>query len=131
MKRYIKMKREKLSFFAEFVDYVEAELYKSGFKMMLCNTAKESNAEPEYLDMLRRHIMDGVITGVHSLDVDVYKGIQKPIVALDRYLGEMIPVVSVDHRMGGHLAAETLIANGCKQVLHFRGGGDECRIAVS
>ncbi len=108
-------------FFAEFVDYVEAELYKSGFKMMLCNTAKESNAEPEYLDMLRRHIMDGVITGVHSLDVDVYKGIQKPIVALDRYLGEMIPVVSVDHRMGGHLAAETLIANGCKQVLHLRG----------
>ncbi len=108
-------------FFSEFVDYAEAELYRYGFKMMLCNTEKESNAELEYLDMLRRHIVDGVITGVHSLDVEEYKKIHKPIVALDRYLGEDIPVVAVNHKEGGRLAAETLIANGCRKVLHFRG----------
>lgn len=108
-------------FFSEFVDYAEAELYRCGFKMMLCNTEKESNAELEYLDMLRCHIVDGVITGVHSLDVEEYKKIHKPIVALDRYLGEDIPVVAVNHREGGRLAAETLIANGCKKVLHFKG----------
>lgn len=108
-------------FFSEFVDFAEAELYRCGFKMMLCNTEKESNAELEYLDMLRRHIVDGVITGVHSLDVEVYKKIQKPIVALDRYLGENIPVVSVNHKKGGRLAAEALIANGCKKILHFKG----------
>lgn len=108
-------------FFAEFVDYVEAELYDAGFKMMLCNTVKEKNAELEYLDMLNRHIVDGVITGVHSLDVEEYQKIHKPIVALDRYLGEHIPVVAVDHKEGGRLAAETLIQNGCKKILHFRG----------
>ncbi len=108
-------------FFSEFVDYAEAELYRYGFKMMLCNTEKESNAEIEYLDMLRRHIVDGVITGVHSLDVEEYKKIEKPIVALDRYLGENIPVVSVNHKDGGRLAAETLISNGCKRILHFKG----------
>lgn len=108
-------------FFAEFVDYVEAQLYKAGFKMMLCNTVKASNAELEYLDMLNRHIVDGVITGVHSLDVEEYRKIHKPIVALDRYLGEHIPVVAVDHKEGGRLAAETLIENGCKKVLHFKG----------
>lgn len=108
-------------FFSEFVDYAEAELYRYEFKMMLCNTEKESNAELEYLDMLRRHIVDGVITGVHSLDVEEYKKIHKPIVALDRYLGEDIPVVSVNHKEGGRLAAETLIANGCKRILHFKG----------
>ena len=108
-------------FFAEFVDYVEGELYHAGFKMMLCNTAKEVNAEMEYLDMLNRHIVDGVITGVHSLDVEEYKKIQKPIVALDRYLGEHIPVVAVNHRNGGRLAAQTLIKNGCTKILHFKG----------
>ncbi len=108
-------------FFAEFVDYVEQGLYDAGFKMMLCNTEKESNAELEYLDMLNRHIVDGIITGVHSLDVEEYRKIHKPIVALDRYLGEDIPVVAVDHKEGGRLAAETLIANGCKKVLHFTG----------
>ncbi len=40
---------------------------------MLCNTDKAHNAELEYLDMLNRHIVDGVITGVHSLDVEEYK----------------------------------------------------------
>lgn len=107
-------------FFAEFVDYVEAELYKLGFKMMLCNTSKEKNAELEYLDMLDRHIVDGVITGVHSLDVKEYKKMHKPIVALDRFLGEHIPVVTADHRQGARLAAEALIGSGCKRVLHFR-----------
>ncbi len=108
-------------FFAELVHYIEAELYKEGFKIMLCNTDKEYNAESEYLDMLNRHIVDGVITGVHSLDVEEYKKIKKPIVAFDRYLGEHIPLVAVDHKKGGRLAAETLIANGCKKVVHFRG----------
>lgn len=108
-------------FFTEFVDYAEAELYEAGYKMMICNTVKERNAELEYLDMLNRHIVDGVITGVHSLDVEEYKKIHKPIVALDRYLGEHIPVVAVNHKEGGRLAAETLIRNGCKKVLHFMG----------
>lgn len=108
-------------FFAEFVDYVEAELYEAGFKMMLCNTVKERNAELEYLDMLNRHIVDGVITGVHSLDAKEYQKMHKPIVALDRFLGEHIPVVAVNHKEGGRLAAETLIHNGCRKILHFRG----------
>lgn len=108
-------------FFAEFIDYAEANLYEAGFKMMVCNTAQESNAELEYLDMLNRHIVDGVITGVHSLDVEEYEKVNKPIVALDRYLGSHIPVVAVNHREGGRLAAETLIQNGCRKILHFRG----------
>lgn len=108
-------------FFAQFIDCMEAELYEMGYKMMLCNTAKESNAELEYLDMLNRHIVDGVITGVHSLDVEEYKKIHKPIVAFDRYLGDHIPVVAVDHKESGRIAAETLIRNGCKKILHFRG----------
>lgn len=108
-------------FFAEFIDCVEAELYKNGFKIMLCNTVKETDAEQEYLELLKRHIVDGIISGVSNLDEKVYEGIHKPIVALDRYLGEDIPVVSVDHGEGGRLAARTLIENHCRKVLHFRG----------
>lgn len=110
-----------IPFFAELVHNIEAELYNEGFKIMLGNTDKAHNAELEYLDMLNRHIVDGVITGVHSLDVEEYKKIKKPIVAFDRYLGENIPVVAVDHKEGGRLAAEILLKNGCKKIVHFRG----------
>lgn len=108
-------------FFAEFVEYIETELHVYGYKTTLCNTVKAGNAELEYLDMMNRHIVDGVITGVHSLDVEEYKKIHKPIIALDRYLGEDIPVVAINHKRGGRLAAEELIASGCKKVLYFRG----------
>lgn len=108
-------------FFAEFVEHAEEALHKRGYKTMLCNTAKEGNAEREYLDMLNRHMVDGMISGVHSLEIEEYQKIQKPVVALDRYLGAAIPIVAVNHERGGRIAAEELAACGCRKVLHFRG----------
>ena len=59
-------------FFSDFVDKIEEELYKKGYKTMVCNTIKEGNAELDYLDMLNRHIVDGVISGVHTLEEEEY-----------------------------------------------------------
>jgi len=107
-------------FFAEFVNYIEIELHERGYKTMICNTAKEKNYESEYLQMLKRHVVDGVITGVHSLNLQEYLDVEMPIVALDRYIGERIPVVAVNHKKGGRLAADEFIKAGCKYVLQFR-----------
>ena len=100
-------------FFAAFVEKAEEALHSRGYKTMLCNTAKEENAELEYLDMLNRHIVDGIISGVHSLEIEEYQKIKKPIVALDRYLGADIPVVAVNHEKGGRMAAEELAGENC------------------
>jgi len=106
-------------FFSEFVGHVENFLFEAGYKTMICNAANKDNVEREYLDMLERHIVDGIITDIHTLDVEAYKQIDKPIVALDRYLGKNIPVVSADHTEGGRIAAELLAENGCRRVLHL------------
>lgn len=108
-------------FFAEIVLYAEAELMKKGYKTMICSTYSEENYEKEYLNMLNRHIVDGVIVGSHMLELDEYKNVQGPIVALDRFLGENIPIVSTNHKIGGRLAAEKLIKNGCRCVLQIQG----------
>ena len=39
---------------------------------MICNTDKVKNSESEYLQMLRQRVVDGVITGVHSLEIAEY-----------------------------------------------------------
>ena len=108
-------------FFAELVKCVETELYARGYKTMLCDTFREKNSEQEYLDMLNRNIVDGIITGVHSLRIEEYTKIDKPIVAFDRCLGENIPLVRVDHALGGRMAAKLLLASGCKDVIQFQG----------
>lgn len=108
-------------FFSELVKNIETILYERGYKTMLCDTFKEKNSEKEYLNMLERNIVDGIISGVHSLDVESYQKISKPIVAFDRVLGDRIPVVRVDHKVGGRLAAQMLYESGCRNVLQFHG----------
>lgn len=108
-------------YFGEFVEYAEAELYRMGFKAMICNASRTETEEKEYLEMLNSHVVDGIITGVHTLDVEDYKMIKRPIVALDRYLDDDIPIVAADHYKGGVLAAMELVRSGCRSVLHFSG----------
>lgn len=108
-------------YFAEFINAAEIALLNQGLQCMICNTWREKNAEAYYIDILKQQRVDGIITGVHSLDVKQYQGIDRPIVALDRILGERIPCVAVDHEKGGRVAAEELIAAGCKSVLQCTG----------
>lgn len=108
-------------FFGSFAKYAEIELYKKGYKTMLCSTFREENGEKEYIDMLKRQMMDGIIMGAHSLSTEVYRGVEKPIVSLDRYINEEIPIVMSDHTKGGFLAAKELIDGGCKIIVQAMG----------
>lgn len=108
-------------FFGTFAKYAERKLYKHGYKVMLCSTTQKENGEKEYINMLNRQMMDGIIVGTHTLDVEEYNGTSKPIISLDRYINEDIPIVMSDHERGGRLAAEELIKNGCKRVLQLKG----------
>lgn len=109
-------------FFSELVSEVEKALCEQGCQTMICNTFYKKNYEQRYLDMLKQQRVDGIIFGAHTaLDVSQYENIGRPIVAIDRTLGERIPCVSVDHAIGGQMAAEEIIYSGCKSVMQFRG----------
>jgi len=99
---------------------VEKRLRKYGYKTMLCNTIGEATNEEAYLEMLERNMVDGIITGTHTLDYSSYKKIKGPIVGFDTpKLNDDILIVTVDHEKGGILAAKALIESGCKEVLQF------------
>ena len=108
-------------FFSGFVRQAEIELYKLGYKTMICNTIGNSHREREYLDMLDRNMVDGIIVGAHTLDREEYLKRKKTIVSLDRDFGPEIPMVGSDHVTGGRMAAEVLLKNKCKKVLHITG----------
>lgn len=105
-------------FFAQLVNAMEAALCEKGYQTMICNTYREKNYELRYLDMLKQQRVDGIIFGSHTTqDISRYRNIQRPIVALDRKLGDEIPCVMSDHKSGGRLAAEEMIRAGCKKVV--------------
>ena len=107
-------------FFGTFVKYAEEKLYALGYKTMVCSTSGRDEAEKEYLEMLRMQVMDGIIMGAHTLEVEDYLRVKRPMIAIDRYL-EDIPVIGADHKKGGQLAAEKFIQTGCRKVVQITG----------
>lgn len=108
-------------FYASFIRQVEIELYRYGYKTMVCNTVKTSDREQEYIDMLDRNIVDGIITCALSVEDTVYQQINKPIVSMDHDLGPKIPLIHSDHRKGGRILAEYLVEQGCRRVIQIGG----------
>ena len=108
-------------FFSAFTRETEVALYKRGYKAMICNTVGSSNRERDYLNMLDRNMVDGIITGAHTLHWKEYVNRKRTIVALDQDFGPEIPMVGSDHAYGGKLAAEIMLKNNCKRVVHITG----------
>lgn len=109
-------------FFAQLTASLQRHLHDAGLRMMLCSTADQERGESEYIDMLKRQMMDGIIIGSHTNQRPEYwQGIGRPIVAFDRFLGEEIPSVCSDHVQGAHLAARLLIESGVRHVVEIGG----------
>ena len=111
-------------FFASFVKYIEKYLYERGYMTMVCSTLGRENVELEYLQWFNRHTMDGIIMGVHTLDVEDYKKTTRPIVSLDRFLSTEIPMVSSNHAQAAALTIEMLRKNNCQKVVQFAGSSN-------
>lgn len=105
-------------FFANMTSLIEDELDRNGYRMILCNTMHSSVKERKYIDLLIGNKVDGIIIGSHSIDIN-YKDIDAPIVSLDRWLADDIPVVSANHTQGGLLAAQAMLNQHCDNVVQF------------
>lgn len=108
-------------FFAEITKYIEYYASLKGYKIFLCNSYLDGKKEKEYIEMLKRHQVDGIIMGSHTLDVEDYKSVNLPIVALDRYISDDIPYITSDNFTGAVMATNLLIERGCKYLAHISG----------
>ncbi|MEE8667110.1 MAG: LacI family DNA-binding transcriptional regulator [Bifidobacterium mongoliense] len=109
-------------FFATLTAAVQRALSDKGLRTLLCSTADAGHGEAEYVDMLRRHMMDGIIMAAHTTHgKDYWTSIGRPVVAFDRYLGPRIPVVRADHRQEGELVADLLLRTGARHVAAIGG----------
>ena len=108
-------------FFADLTSEIEKSLREYGYKAMICNTSEQQSNEQAYLDMLTRNMVDGILTATHSLNNENYLKIHKPIVSFDtiEVYGE-IPVITVNHKKGGKMAAQELLDAGCHKIIQFR-----------
>ena len=115
-------------FFAKIMKHIENELYKQGYKCLICNTLDIVNRQKSFIDMLDSRAVDGIISCVDELP-DFSNSTRGAIVSFDRNSEAGVPIVRSDHEMGGRLVAELFIKNGCMQVCQFTAGLDKKRTA--
>nr|WP_243390219.1 LacI family DNA-binding transcriptional regulator [Bifidobacterium margollesii] len=109
-------------FFAQLSAALQRHLHEAGLRMMLCSTADQERGEQEYVDMLKRQMMDGLIIGSHNTRPPRYwRDVRRPVVAFDRFLCEGVPAVVSDHEKGGRLAAQRFIETGARHVVEIGG----------
>ena len=108
-------------FYAELIDELEHELFKHGYKTIICNSEHDSKKEREYIEMLEANQVDGIISGSHNLGISDYDRVSAPIISFDRNLSPNIPVVSSDNYAGGILAAQTLVKTGAEKIIMITG----------
>lgn len=108
-------------FFAELAGHIEYYAYESGYKLLLCNSHMNPVKEKDYINMLKRNRVAGIIMCSHTLQVEDYRNLQRPIVTIERQIDASIPYVASDNYSGGRMATELLIARGCSNVAHICG----------
>ena len=110
-------------FFAEWVYYIEQELYKNGYKMLLCNTQGMPEKEEYYYRMAEQNKVDGIICVTYQ-DVEPYVSENIPLISLDRHFHKKVSCISSDNYHGGELAAQKMISTGSRHLLYMRSGSE-------
>ena len=113
-------------FFADLAKQVEAEARKSGYSIILFNSDYEPQNEQEYLDVVRRYRVDGVlavpIRETSAEWLGYVKKLDAPVIAVTRR-AQGLDSIYVDHAQAGAMVGEYLAGRGYQRFLFI---GKDC-----
>lgn len=108
-------------YFARLIGYLEREAANKNYKIMICNSHAKFEKEIDYLEMFQSHRVAGIILCSSSVDIGKFISLNIPVVSIERPVDVGTTSVECDNYQGGVLAAEHLIASGCKHLVHLSG----------
>ena len=109
-------------FFGDLAHYINIELQKRNYRMLLSCSDYDRSHEQDYIDMVLQNKVDGIIALTYNPNLQIPDDV--PFVSIDRIIAPNIPCVASDNFAGGHLAAEMLASKGCKKLAFLRKGSN-------
>jgi LacI family transcriptional regulator len=107
-------------FFAELAKHVEMLASAEGYSVLLANTHDDPAAERQQVDTLLGRLPEGLIlVPVSGSQIRAVRHAARTV-AVDRPVSGY-PLVAVDNRRGGHLAADHLLALGHRRIGYISG----------
>lgn len=115
-------------FFADLAKQIELEARKNGYSIILFNSGRDPGSEQEYMDVVRRYRVDGVLAVPIQPDSltfqDMVRRLDFPVVAVTRRV-ESLDSVYLDHREAGGLVAGLLVQRGYQRFLFIGREADQ------
>lgn len=112
-------------FFAEIAKGLSAKLREKEYYLLVSSSESDPDLEQDEIEHMLAHHLDCFVVASCQKDTESLKKIGEagvPLVLIDRgFPGFAANFVGVDDRKVGELAAEHLIAQGCKRIAHIRG----------
>lgn len=111
-------------FFSELAKAAEEEAYRSGYKILLCNSDNNPQKEAMNIQMLVQMKADGIIITTNCDSTSqVLNDCSIPVVVVDRKMTGTngTAFIEANHYKGGRLAAEHLVQCGCRNIVCLRG----------
>ena len=93
---------------------------KNQYKLLICNADKDSKNEIEYIKLLEKNKVDGII-GITYSDIDKYVSSNLPFVSIDRHFSENVYYVTSENFHGGQLACRELVKRDCQNLAYISG----------
>lgn len=116
------------AFFADLVKYLEQEARKSGYSLILFNTNYDLAHEQEYLEVVQRYRVDGLIVVPVQEKASGWKNhirrLSIPTVVITRR-AEGLDCVYVDHQEAGAQVGRHLYEEGCRNYIFFGNTDDQ------
>ncbi|MFC0469061.1 LacI family DNA-binding transcriptional regulator [Halalkalibacter kiskunsagensis] len=103
-------------FIAEVARALENEARETGYTIILCSTDYQLEREHDYLELLLKKQVDGIIIATEPKDIEVYEKLNKRKIPHLFFSVEppsfLSNVVTVDDVRGGYLVGQYLLAKG-------------------
>lgn len=108
-------------YFAKLISNLEKAASDRGYKILLCNSREERERELEYLEMLKSNRVAGLVLCSATVKTESLADLDIPVITIERNVGRGTASVECDNYQGGVMAAEHLIACGCRYLINLGG----------
>lgn len=120
-------------FYSRVIRGIQSVAMQNGYHVMLVTTENDTEAETEYIEMVRRRLLDGIIFLFSSLTGEQIGRLSEecPVVVASETIPGLSGVssVTIDNYKAGYDAAGFLIKNGCRRIAYVSAGklyGSSC-----
>ena len=117
-------------YFAKVLSRLEREAAKQGYRIMLFVSRNKEKREEQCIEMCKSGRVAGVVLCSGSFETEKFRGLDFPLITLERSMDEGTLSIECDNYQGGTRAAQHLIDKECHKLMYIRGmsAGEDVRM---